>query len=374
MKEKFKVFLVLLAAALVLMACPNPAGEEEGEGDGSGINWGNESGGTLTIINNTAKDVVIFQGQTPSNSTILGGVRGLASKDFNISDDVDDFEVGGYMILRGVTKEEYDANKTNLSRAKIEYSAMATYGQNKKYRAEISPNYTGDYAFKVTNSGRIGLELRKDSPDGEKITYLPALGTNVLIYTDTSDSISIFPVYVYYSRSKQTVTTLKPTDHFASVGASPRPATDANIQSYTFPVDQSVTWDQLKSQLESPMAYFTVTNSVPNQSTRFTLSGTNFFRSQNGYDSIGSGEQLTFELESTKDGTQKDIQLTLYNQSLKIPVRKSGEVGQPVIRNGYDYTITLQFAGGSVSDAGNYTAVITESTEKRDLSDEIVSL
>jgi hypothetical protein len=122
------------------------------------------------------------------------------------------------------------------------------------------------------------------------------------------------------------------------------------------------------------MAYFTVTNNVPNQSSRFSISGTNFFKSQNGYDSIGSGEQLTFELESTKDGTPKDVQLTLYNQSLKIPVRKSGENTMPVIKNGYDYTVTISFNGGSVQEAANYSAVITESADKRDLTDEIVSL
>ncbi|MDR2096032.1 MAG: hypothetical protein LBP76_11025, partial [Treponema sp.] len=150
MKEKFKFLAFLLAAALAFTACPNPADDDEEKDDG-GINWDNESGGTLTVINNTAKDIVVFQGQTPSNSSILGGVKGLASKDFDISDDVTDFEPGGYMILRGVSLDEYNANKTNLSRAKIEYSAMATYGRNQKYRTEISPNYTGDYAFKVTN-------------------------------------------------------------------------------------------------------------------------------------------------------------------------------------------------------------------------------
>jgi hypothetical protein len=77
---------------------------------------------------------------------ILGDVRALTTKTVDVSDDVTDFPVVGYMILRGIAKDEYEANKTNFSKASIEYSAMATYGQGKKYRVKISPNYTGYYA------------------------------------------------------------------------------------------------------------------------------------------------------------------------------------------------------------------------------------
>ena len=208
MKENTSFFKGILALALVLglllTACPtgsednsgnnNSNGNGKGKGDepdASGISWTSESNGTLTMINNAAKDMVIFNGQTPSASNILGGVKATSQRVFDLSDDVDDFDVGGYIILRGISKDEYEKNKTNLALAKIEYSAMATYGQGKKYRVEISPNYTGDFGYKVTNSGRIGLELRKNSPDGEKIAYLPSLATNVMLYTETATSLSI---------------------------------------------------------------------------------------------------------------------------------------------------------------------------------------
>jgi hypothetical protein len=364
--------LLLLAVSLALTACPDPGNNSEQETE-KGI-MDNESGGTLTIINNTSKDMIIFHGQTPGASNILGGVRAAFAKDFDISDDVDDFDVGGYMILRGITVDEYNANKANLSRAKVEYSAMATYGRGKKYRTEISPNYTGDFGYKVTNSGRIGLELRKNSPDGEKIGYLPSLGTNVMMYADSAASLSIFPVYVYYTKSTGTVTTLKPTSHFDSVTATPRPLANAtSIQSYYFPNDAAVTWDQIKGTLASPVAYFTVSNNVPNQGLYFTLAGGNALYAQNGYDAVGTGEQLTFEMESTESGTAKNIVITLYNGSIKLPARFSGEEGNPSIKNGHDYTITVKFKGGQVSSADNYEVTLTEGA-KRDITDEIVSL
>jgi hypothetical protein len=101
-----------------------------------------------------------------------------------------DTETGGTGGGDGISLAEYDANKSNLANAKVEYSAMATYGQGKKFRAEISPAYTGDFYYKVTNGGRIGMELRKDSPDGEKIGYLPALATNYALYSNTSNDMT----------------------------------------------------------------------------------------------------------------------------------------------------------------------------------------
>ena len=368
MKKLQKLLVLLLAMGLILgfIGCK----EKDDEGDGNGIEWGDEPNGTLTVINNVSKDMVMFQGQTPSASNILGGVRGLTTKTFDISDDVEDFGVGGFIILRGMTKDEYEANKNNLSSAKIEYSAMATYGQGKKFRTEISPSYTGDYAYRVTNLGRIGMELRKDSPDGEKIGYLPSLASNMLLYTDNTDGFAIFPVFVYYQRSTGQVTTLKPTSQFETVSVSPRPATGGGqIQAYTLPADEGATWDSIKATLSSPVAYVTVTNNVANQSGRVTISGTNRINSQNNYDSIGSGETLTYEIASTNTGTQQALVLTYYNQALQIPVLMNSAT--PVLKNGYDYTVNVS---GSGQTAAGYTVTISESANPRDLSSDIASL
>jgi hypothetical protein len=375
--SKMQQFAVLLLAATLIVGlagCQNdpddggPTGGPPG-GGGDGINWETEANGTLTVINNVSKDMVIFMGQTPQASNILGGVKALSSKTFDISDDVDDFGVGGFMILRGITKDEYEANKTNLSSAKVEYSAMATYGQGKKFRTEISPSYTGDYAYRVTNLGRIGMELRKDSPDGEKIGYLPNLASNMLLYADNTDGFAIYPVFVYYSRSTGQVTTLKPTSQFETVSVSPRPATGGQIQAYTLPADAGATWDSIKGSLSSPVAYVTVTNNVANQSGRVTIAGSNRLNSQNGYDSIGSGETLTYEIQSTVAGTAQNIVLTYYNQALQIPVQK--DAATPVLKNGYDYTITVS---GSGQTADGYTVTINESANPRDLTNDIASL
>ena len=369
-----RFFALLLGVWLVFSFTGCDMGDDNGndkppETDTTGgITWDPEPNGTLTVSNNTNRDMVLFQGQTPSASTILGGVRALSTRAFDISGAVEDFNVGGYMIIRGIAFDEYQANIANLSRARIEYSAMATYGQGRRFRTEISPNFTGDYVYRVTNLGRIGMELRKDSPDGEKVGFLPALATNVNLYAESTTGFAIFPVFVFYSRSTGQVTTLKPTSQFETVGISPRPATDSSIQAYTLPTSEDP-WASIMAQLSSPVAYITVTNNVPNQSGRVTIGGGRFLTAQNGYDSIGIGETLTYELQSTADGAQQNLVLTFYNQALQIPVLLEGAM--PTIRNGYDYTINVTGTGQNVA---GYTVTITESANPRDLSNDIASL
>ena len=315
--------------------------------------------------------MVLFIGQTPTINNIIGGVKSGASKDFDISDDVTDFGVGGFVVLRGITLDEYNANKSNLSLAKIEYSAMATYGQGKKFRTEISPSYMGDYGYRVTNIGRIGMELRKDSPDGEKVGYLPSLASNLLLYADSTSGFTLYPVYIYFSRSTGQVTTLRPTTMFETVTVSPRGLTGGQIQSYTFPADSNVTWDNIKGTLTSPVAYVTITSNVPGQSGRVTVAGTNRLNSQNGFDTIGSGETLTYEIGSSVAGTQQNLVIQYYNGLISLPVRFEGQTTSPVLKNGYDYTVTV---GGSGQTADGYTVTITESAQPRDLSSDIDSL
>jgi len=335
------------------------------------VNWKGENG-TLELMNNTNKDIVIFKGATPTKDGILGGIRAGTTKLFDVSDDVDDFPVGGYMILRGVTREEYERNKNTLSQAKMEFSAMATYKANTKYRIAIEADYTGDYGFIVSNTGRVGLELRKDGPEGEKVGYLPPLQVNQYIYTNTTNAITIFPVYVYYSKQTQTITTLKATDMFQSVMVSPRPIAGASqVPTFNFPNDPNATWAAIVGTLKSPVAYITIRNNVMNQSAYVTAGGSMRLFSQSGYDALGSGEQLTYEIEASEFGAPISIVLNYYNGLIKVPVLFDGELTPPIIKNGYDYTISVSCIGAGTKQE-DYVAYISESPDARDLSGEIL--
>ena len=371
-KNISKLISLLFIILTMLFSCDTTTTDKKTENEESnGISYDSEPNGTLKIANNTAKDMVVFLGQTPSVSNILGGVKAGSNRFFDISDNVDDFDIGGYLILRAMSEDEYTKNKATLSLAKIEYSAMATYGQGKKFSTEINPSYTGDYYFKVMNSGRIGIELRKDSPDGEKLGYLPALATNYTLYANSPEGIAVFPVYVYYSKSKGTVNTVKVTDRFDSVMIGPRPLTDKTVPTIEMPA-KGIKWEDIVGKLSSPVAYITCTNNVTNQGAYFTKSGSTRLIAQNGYDLLNSGELNTYEIASTDVGTDQNLIVTFYAGAIKVPV-KDIDGNKILIRNGYDYNVTISYNGKGVEDSANYSAVIVEGS-KRDISDEIESL
>ena len=87
---------------------------------------------------------------------------------------------------------------------------------------------------------------------------------------------------------------------------------------------------------------------------------------------MNAGETNTYEIESTDAGTAQNLIVTLYNGAIKVPVKDS-EGNAVLIKNGYDYTVTISFNGSDVRESSNYSAVITEG-EKRDISEEIESL
>jgi hypothetical protein len=347
---------------------------------GSDINWKTESAGTLEITNGSNKDIVLFVGQTPRSDAILGGIKAGATKLFDVSDDVPDFGVGGYMVLRGVSVDEYENNKDNLASAKIDFSAMATYKSGQKYRLNINPSYIGDFGFIVDNTAPVGMELRKDSPKGEKVAYLPALQRNQKIYTSSADALALYPVYVYYNTTTGEVSTIETTDIFESRTASPRPLANAeSFQRYSFPVSESG-WQGIVNGLTLPYGYLTVTNNL-NESVYFTIGGGNALTSQNGYNTIAVGESLKYEVEAadeTEDGSggrQINFVITAYGGKIMVPVRFANDYeGIPSIKNAYDYEISVsQRAGTDGRTSTDYTATIVQG-KKRDLSKMINSL
>ena len=381
MKRKSPLALLLLAAISMSMflSCDKPHDDPYAH---DSVNWKGSNSGTLELINGSNKDMVLFVGQTPAPSNLLGGVMAGATVKHDISSHVSDFSVGGYAVLRGVSKEEYDKYALEPSKAKIEFTAMVTYGAGKEYRYNIDKNYIGDNAFKVNNTGKIGIELRKNSPDGEKVAYLPALQTNQMVYSETDKGMTLFPVYVFFNKKTGEVSTLKSSTMFDAVTVAPRPLSppnNSNIQNYYFPNDETLTWEYIVGTLKQSAAYITVINNITNQAGYVTNAVSKQLVSQSGYDVIGSGEKLTYEIESTDEGMEIGLTAVFYGGKIKIPITFEGENTQPLIKNGYNYSVSISYIGGQggdIQNPANYKAKLTggEEKDKRDLSDQIESL
>lgn len=352
--------------------------DQEGSNSGGtsdtadGIKYENDANGTLTIRNNTTKDMVLFEGETPKTGTILGGVRAQTSRTFDVSKK-SDFDVGGWMIIKGMAASEYSAHKDELTKAKIEYSAMATYHEGEKYEAVINPSYTGEYCIAVSNNGRIGIELHKDSFTGEKIAYLSPYKSNQYIYFDNNTSVRLYPVYVYYSTRNHSVSTLN-GDFFESRTIVPASVTEQTRQTYVFPADEDMTWNQIMENISFPTAYITVTNNVE-EGAYFKIGSAQYI-AQNGQDAV-AGFPVTFEVESTKDGAEKQIVLALYNGKVNVPVLTE-EGAIPTVKNGCDYSVSLTktVPGNTpaiIGDSNSYKATISDGTP-RDIKSEIETL
>ncbi|MBD5413600.1 MAG: hypothetical protein HDR52_04130 [Treponema sp.] len=346
----------------------NPSDPSSSTDITDGIDYKSDANGTLTIRNNTKKDMVLFEGETPTKDTILGGVRAQSSRAFNVSKK-NDFDVGGWMIIKGMAASEYAANKTNLTKAKVEYSTMATYHAGEYYEATINAAYTGDYCFKVTNNSDIGIELHKDSFNGEKIAYLAPNKRNYYIYCDSQEGIDLFPVYVYYSTRTKTVTTLNST-LFDTVLASPLSVHDTSVNSYTIPDDVTQTLSMISASVKIPYAYIIATNNVPNQGARFGRGSTEL-KTQGGQDTV-SGIPLTFEIASSEEGQETQFYFSLYGGQIKVFV-EDAEGNIPIIKNGYDYTVTLSMIGADKTSVESYKATISTGTP-RDIKSEIETL
>jgi len=368
MKKTSILSVALLVVASAFLSCTASVDlndPPEPPGPGAGIKWANDNGGTLEVFNGTSKDIILFAGKNIPESRILGGVRAGTTKDFDVS-FFTDFDVGGYVIVRGISLEEYESNKFNLSAAQIDYTEMVTYRSGTKYRHIIDPRNIGDYGFMVNNNSPVGIELRKDSPNGEKIAYLPGLAQNQIVYTSTPDFITLFPVYVYFSPQTKEITTLKTTTLSQSRSVIPEPLMNAKgALALNFPADRNQ-WMTIANDLKSPYAYITVYNGTTD-AVRFKSSTNAVLYSQSGYQGINSGRRLDYEIEATDNGQQ--LTFIIGFQGIDIPVKD--ESGQNLnIRNSYNYQITVTQTGPGGS-AADFEALIEE-VAKRDLLAELL--
>jgi hypothetical protein len=362
-KHFFSVAVFAALAAFAITGCGNYTYND-------GINWDGDNGGTLELVNGSNKDMIMFLAEKPSPTTIIGGVQAGQTRSFDVCKHVSDCPTGGYGVLRGVTKEQYDKYGAE---ARVEFNQMITYRSGTKYRYNINPAYLGDYGFKVHNVANLGVELRKNSPDGEKISYLGALQQNQIVYASSTDDITIFPVYILFNISTGEITSVRTTDMRNVVSVGPRLLTDQGMYNLYFP-PQGVSWESILGDLKFPTAYVTViNNAAPGRSARFTVTGTRDLISQNGYNSINAGERLLYEVEAGEDGPVSVNLVVMLTGGVPVPVRfrdeETGllETASPQLENGFNYTVEVEQIDQDVTSPSSFTAEIKKGSQ-RDIS------
>jgi hypothetical protein len=91
-------------------------------------------------------------------------------------------------------------------------TGMVTYRDGAKYRTNIVFTTDGAYEIWVQNmNSRYALELRKNSPEGEKIAYLTRNERYRQIKSPTNATMTLFPVWIAYNNVTKTIVSFTPS-------------------------------------------------------------------------------------------------------------------------------------------------------------------
>ena len=176
---KRKVFAGIVILALVIGVLFVGCGESKDDNNNNNTNdaytqyydptFRGNNNGTVEVINPTSHKMLLFRRGALLDSNIIGGVHPSDTMQVNFSDR-SDFTVGGYEIIYAIKQSEYESKKGN---SEIDYSAMITYRNNSRFRITLQSRYDGNYVFQCFNrSEDWPMEIRKNSPDGDKIAFL----------------------------------------------------------------------------------------------------------------------------------------------------------------------------------------------------------
>ena len=228
MKKIFSLFLIAVFT-LAFTGCgdEDDNGDAEDNGDENGATYDqyydggyrNNRNGTVDIINSTAFDMLLFDDETISLSSIIGGVRAGSRTLINFADK-DDYQSGAYTLIQAVKESEF---KEQGDLAAHDFATWVIYGAGRHFTTSIDVSTRdGDFSFTVTNlSAHLGLELREGSPDGIKIAFLTPGETRRSIHTSNDTAMTLFPVWVSFDSTTMSLIHTRPTSENASQTVTP---------------------------------------------------------------------------------------------------------------------------------------------------------
>jgi hypothetical protein len=302
MKEKFKFLGFLLAAALVLMACPNPAGDDKdgNGGGGSGIDYTNYlTNYSIKVKNDANQTLVAFKG-APSASSLISGVP-IGGGEHGLKKDPSLFSTTGDFVLFLVTEEDYLANQNNLSALANKpftriYAFFNTNADN-KLTYTISAFLGGNKRIILQNSTSYNIELRKDGIQGELIGYA-GQGSYNTTFNVESGTYMIFPVFRKFNSGRSEIITVYPKYQGGNL--------DGKAKFEYFSLDESLSEATLNASnylgndivLKTGSAYLVIQN---NHSTGMTLyDGLSTVQTSTGGQAINPNNSLTFQIDMAK--------------------------------------------------------------------------
>ena len=363
MKKMMRLPALLLAVALVLglAGCPDDKGGDDPK-DGDEFakyyepSYRGNVNGSVEVINPTQYDMLLFKNKTLIDNNIVGGVRNGETGRINFSDEKD-YTVGGFKILYAVKQSEYKTAKGNSN---VDYTAMVTYRNGSEFRITLISRYDGNYQFTSFNRNTDWpMELRKNTPEGEKIAFLAKGETWYKIKTTSTDLFTVYPVWIAFNTVSKAIVPFCPKDDILSVQTIQTVPPEKDDVPYYFPGGGTST---IKFDIDFSFATVQVQNNASLVAVfRHALA---IQTPQSNFQGIRSGKLETYDIRS--QGIGLDLNLAIGPmQNLRIPVRFQATPNEnPVIENGWIYNVELNLKSGAAGDnVTDYTAWLVKGTQ-----------
>jgi len=256
-----KLFVVLIAFALVFAACNDESDTDNGDDDIPVLSFECFSPASLLVKNNTGERLVAFK-NTVSLATLISGIPAYADN-HGLKKDIVLFSSAGDFVLVLITEAQFNANKSNL--AVLDNHAFARLytlynPYSDPFAITISANLGGSGQLIVNNASKYNVVLHLNYPTGETIGYVPAYSLNTLILLVAPGSYEIYPVFTIFNYSTMELFTIIPTTEEGAAAGKPfKWSVSLGGNDPSFSVNVSTILDQV-NVLTSGGAYLKIVN------------------------------------------------------------------------------------------------------------------
>ncbi|MCL2209131.1 MAG: hypothetical protein FWC19_09300 [Treponema sp.] len=163
--------------------------------------------GSLTINNQASFDVIIFAGRV-SNNNVMGGIRAGQSRTFDLSTYAMPGKSGSFLV-RAASFEQYNRKNARILEEDVIFTGLVVYNlndSNDKTNLNIyaGVNDTGKEYIYASNTSKFVLELRLETPTGDKIATLAPLQENKKLFIKPKEDgmpYNFYATYVYVDPS-----------------------------------------------------------------------------------------------------------------------------------------------------------------------------
>ena len=309
--------------------------------------------GTLTITNQASFDIIIFAGNIDPRN-ILGGIRAGRERTFDLRNSINLRGNGSFMI-RAASFETY-GQVNRITEEHILYSALVVYDLDQPTDKTHLNIYAGidkdrDEWIYVSNSSRFVLELRLDTPNGEKLaTLAPWHEGKQLFLTPLPNGMpySFYPTYVYVDPKTNEIR------NFGAKGEDRRwEIPDTRVTPIVFSGPES------SSDIMYRLGFIRVKNDT-NENFQFKDGGT-ILPDQKTRRMVATGQLSTFELPA--DSPERGRRYA--NLNIEFQNRRTLQVDPTEIKPGWVYEVTIS------GSPGNYRASPFRPIEYRDKLEEM---